>query len=114
MARTTEQVFHDALLALQRGDLPALMAEYAEDAVLMTRDHVYAGREAVQGYFVGAFSAMPNLTLTGTGEHMHGDVVLFSWTADSTVARIPTGVDTFVIRDDKIRLQTSYFTVVPK
>jgi ketosteroid isomerase-like protein len=114
MARTTEQVFHDHVLALERGDLHALMADYAEDAVLVTMDGVYVGREAIQGFFIGAFSSMPNLKLTGTGEHVYGDVVLCSWTADSTVASIPTGVDSFVIRDDKIRLQTGWFTVAPK
>lgn len=100
--------------ALERGDLAALMADYAEDATLLTMDAVYTGKEAIQGFFIGSLTAMPNLVLTSTGEHVHGDVVLVSWTGDSDVARAPAGVDTFVIRDDRIRLQTVWFTVVPK
>ena len=114
MARSTQEVFHDHMGALGRGDLPALMADYAKDAILMTMDTVYEGRDAVQGYFVGAFTAMPTMKITGTGERVNGDVVLCTWTGDSDGARIPVGVDTFVIREDKIRQQTCWYTVVPK
>lgn len=35
-ARSTEQVFQDHMRALLNGDFPALMADYADDAILMT------------------------------------------------------------------------------
>ncbi len=114
MARSTQQVFRDHMSALGRGDLPALMADYAEDAALITMDTVYEGKGAIQGYFVGAFTAFPGMRITGTGERVRGDVVLCTWTAEAEKAKIPVGVDTFIIREDKIRLQTCWYTVVPK
>jgi len=39
---------------------------------------------------------------------------IFIWPAESDVATISQGVDTFVIRDDRIRLQTMWFTATPK
>jgi hypothetical protein len=57
---------------------------------------------------------MPNAKLSDTGHLVHGDLVLVTWTGVSDVATIPQGVDTFVIRDDRIQLQTIWFTVVPK
>ncbi len=114
MARSTQQIFREHMAALERGDLPGLMADYAKDAVLITMDAVFEGKDAVQGYFVGAFSAFPGMKTKTTGERVHGDMVLCTWTADAPKAKIPTGVDTFIIREDKIRLQTCWYTVVPK
>jgi len=114
MARSTEQVFQDHMTALLNGDFPALMADYADDAVLMTMDGANVGKAAIQGYFVNALSAMPNAKLSVTGHIVQEDFVLVTWTGVSDVATVPHGVDTFVIHDDKIRLQTVWFTIVPK
>lgn len=114
MARSTQDVFFSYQNALERGDLPALMTHFAEDAILMTMDAVYEGKDAIRGFYARAFSSNPNLKITGTGEHVCGDVVLCTWTGDSDVARVPTGVDTFVVQDDRIRLRTVWFTIEPK
>lgn len=114
MARSTQEVFTSYQNALERGDLPALMADFGEDAVLITMDAVHEGKEAIQGFYARAFAVNPNLTIKGTGAHVCGDVVLCTWTGDSDVGRVPTGVDTFLIRDDRIRLRTVWLTLVPK
>ena len=41
-------------------------------------------------------------------------MLLLKWSAESDVAKMPQGVDTFIIRDDKIQRQTMWFTAVPK
>ena len=114
MARSTEQVFQDHMKALLSGNFPALMADYADDAVLMTMDGANVGKAAIQAFFVNALSAMPNAKLSLTGHIVHGDFVLVNWTGVSDVATVPYGVDTFVIHDDKIRLQTVWMNIVPK
>jgi hypothetical protein len=114
MARSTEQVFQHHSTSLDSGDLAALMADYADDAVLMTMDGAHVGKAAIQAFFVNTLSAMPNVKLMLTGHIVHGDYVLVTWTGVSDVATIPQGVDTFVIHDDKIRLQTAWFAVVAK
>ena len=114
MARSTEEVLQHHDQALSNGDFPALMADYADDAVLMTMEGAVVGKAAIQDWFVQALSAMPNGKISLGGYKVHGDYVLLTWTGTSDVATVPYGVDTFVIRDDKIRLQTVWFTVVPK
>ena len=114
MTRTTEQVYEHHINALLGGDMVALLADYADDAVLLTMEGASVGKDAIQGFFVNALSAMPNGKLSMTGHMVHGDYVLTTWTGDSDVATVPYGVDTFLIRDDKIRLQTVWFTVAPK
>jgi ketosteroid isomerase-like protein len=114
MARSTEQVLQHHDSALANGDFPALLADYADDAILMTMDGANVGKAAIQAWFVNTLSALPNTVITTTGHTLHGDVALVTWTGDSDVARAPQGVDTFVIHEDKIRLQTTWFTLVPK
>jgi len=114
MARSTEQVIQDHMTALLNGDFPALMADYADDAVLMSIEGANVGKAAIQGYFVNALSAMPNAQLSLTGHIVHGDLVLITWTGVSDVATIPHAVDTFVVQDDKIRLHTVWLMVTPR
>jgi hypothetical protein len=59
MARSTEQIFQDHMRALLNGDFPALIADYAADAVLMTMDGANVGKAAIQGYFVKRWRLYP-------------------------------------------------------
>ncbi len=114
MARSTEQVFLDHTKALLSGDFANLMADYAEDAVLMTMDGPCAGKMAIGEWFGQTLSAYPDLKLSITSHRVHGDYVLVTWTGESGAMTVPHGVDTFVIRDDRIRLQTVWMDIVPR
>jgi len=118
MARSTEQVFQhygEALAeGLSKGDFSAVMADFADDAVRLTMEGAYVGKAAIQDAAVKFASAMPHAKLSVTGRFVHGDYLMVTWKGDSDVATIPYGVDTMVIHDDKIRLQTSWWATVPK
>jgi hypothetical protein len=103
MARTTEQVLQDHMASLMRGDLPAIMADYAEDAVLMT----------LETFFLNGLGAMPNMRMGSAGVQVHGEFALVAWSAEFDGGAIPHGVDTFFIHDDRIHVQTVVMTVVP-
>ena len=114
MARSTGQIFEDHMGALARGDVPGIMADYADDAVLMAIDQVYVGKAEIQGFLEASFAAMPNARFEPKGLQVYGDAVLVSWSADSDTVRCSQGTDTLIIRDDMIRLQTVCFSVEPK
>jgi ketosteroid isomerase-like protein len=114
MARSTEQVFEDHKNAILNSDFPKLMADYADSAVLMTMDGTFVGKDAIQGFFQNLFASQPNARVDFRRTVAEGDTLLLEWSAESDVATMPQGVDTFVIQDDKIRRQTMWFTVVPK
>ena len=67
MARSTEQIYQHHMKTLTNGDFPAFLADYADDAVLMTMEGAHVGKDAIQAYFVNALSAMPNSKITPTG-----------------------------------------------
>jgi hypothetical protein len=114
MTRSTEQVFEDHKNAILSGDFPKLIADYANDAVLMTMDGAFVGQEAIQGFFQNIFAANPNVRIDFRQVVVKDDMLLLEWAAESDTAVIAPGVDTFIIRDDKIRRQTMWFIATPK
>jgi len=114
MARTTQQVFDAHQKAFEAGDLEKLIADYADDAILLTMDGAAVGTEAIQGFFVNVFKSFPNVRVSFGKTAVEDDTVLLQWSGDSGVATFPHGVATLIICDDKIQRQTEWFIVVPK
>ena len=113
MARSTKQVFDDHIAALESGDIANVMADYADDAILILPDGAVVGKAAIQAAFENLLQGSPNTKFTGQ-DIVEGDTLLTIWSAESDTATMPQGVDTFVIRDGKIRRQTAWFVVNPK
>lgn len=114
MARTTQEVFDNHKGAMQSGDMARLMADYADDAVMLLLDQFAVGREAIQAGFANYFESFPGLKISFDKTAVQDDLFLLQWSGDSDVATFPYGVATFVIKDDKIQRQTEWFVVVPK
>jgi ketosteroid isomerase-like protein len=114
MVRSTEQVFLDHRDAILTGNFPKLIADYADDAVLMTMEGTFPGKEAVQGFFANLLSSQPNVAVSFGGYVVEGDMLLMEWSAESDLAKFSEGVDTFIIYDDKIQRQTMRFNYEPK
>jgi ketosteroid isomerase-like protein len=113
VTRTPQDCFSNHGEALNAGDLPRLLEDYTEDAVLMTHDGVFEGRDAIGDFFSAALSALPDVKFTFGSATFAGDALLLRWSASSPQGRIDDAVDTFVFSDGMIRLQTASFSVVP-
>jgi hypothetical protein len=114
MASTTQEIFSRHVAALSTGDLDALVADYAEDALVVTPTAEYRGRPALRELFAGMLEALPEVALHAQVTAFADDALLLHWTADSTLNRVPDGVDTFVFADGAIRLQTISCTLTAK
>ena len=114
MARSTQNVFEDHVAALLSGDVTKLMADYADDAIVLTLDGSFVGKQAIQVFFEGMLRSMPNFQASLGAMAVEGDTLLVQWSGESDTTSIPEAVDTFVIRDDRIQRQTGWFKVVPK
>ena len=109
-----QEIFDRHVTALTVGDLDALAADYAEDALELTPDGEFRGRAAVKELFRGLMQALPEVSLEAKLVAFADDALLLQWTADSTLNRVPDGVDTFMFADGAIRLQTISCTLEPK
>ena len=113
MTRTPEEVFQHHAQALGAGDLDEIVADYADDAFLITPSGVHRGKEGVRAAFV-QLSDVPEAAWDLKTQIYEGDVLFLEWAADAAVTRVDDGIDTFVFRDGLIRVQTVRYTLLHK
>jgi len=114
MTRTPQEVFAHHARALTAGDLDEIVADYADDSVLITPGGVMRGKDGVRAAFVKLLEDVPNAAWDLKTQIYEGDVLFLEWVADSAVSRVDDGVDTFVFRDGMIRVQTVRYSVHAK
>jgi hypothetical protein len=110
MTRTPQEVFAHHGQALAAGDLDGIVADYADDSVVITSAGVARGKDGVRGVFVSLLDDLPNADWDLKTLIFGGDVLFLEWAADSAVTRVDDGVDTFVFRDGMICAQTVHYT----
>lgn len=101
-----EQVLDDHMSGLVAGDVERAVADYADDAVMITAGMGTAeGIEAIRQ----AFSMIPPGMFAGfeeTERVVVGETAMVTWKTDA----LAFGTDTFVVRDGKIVAQTVAFS----
>jgi ketosteroid isomerase-like protein len=110
MARTPQEVFAHHGQALAAGDLDQIVADYADDAVVITASGVGHGKAGAREAFAELLGELPDAQWDLKTQIFEGDVLFLEWAADSAVNRVDDGVDTFVFRDGMIRAQTIHHT----
>ena len=99
---TTRAVMAHHIAALDAGDLDAIMADYADDAVMISAaGGVQRGLAALRAVFAdipaGMFGAVEMVS-----DLVEGEIGYIAW----KMPGVPLGTDTFVVRDGKIVAQT--------
>ena len=109
----TQHVLENHMTAVDSGDLDAIMADYAEDAVLLTPEGTYRGhvqiRPVWEQLLMDVFTKDANFTMVR--ETVEGDIAFIVWSLESDRVRIPLATDTYLVRNGKIIVQT-YAAVV--
>jgi ketosteroid isomerase-like protein len=114
MVRSTQEVFDHHRSAFEPPNLEKLMADYADDAILLTLDGEFVGKQAIRGFFQNAFESLPNFKVSFDKTAVAGDTFLLEWSGEADNAIIPHGVATFNIRDGMIQRQTEWMVMAPK
>lgn len=104
----TKEILDRHWSTFQANDLDGVMADYAEESVLITPDHTYKGLAEIRENFVKAFAAFPKDSTTFQLDKsiVDRDVAYIIWQATSPTVKISYGTDTFIIDDGKIVRQT--------
>ena len=113
--RTTEEVFNSHKEAIDTLDFEKLAADYAEDAVLVTLDDSFVGRETIlTGFFQTVLAQFPDVKIYFDKVAFKDDVCLLQWSAESSEITVPVGTAVFIIQDGLIQRQGEWFEIVPK
>lgn len=105
--RTVREVFDHHVKALNEANLDEVAYDYAEQAFLITKDDgVIRGRQAIKGWFDGVLSGpLVGAQFEATTVIIEGDILYLEWEGEGT-ENVASGVDTFLIHDDRIHAQT--------
>jgi ketosteroid isomerase-like protein len=114
MARTPEEVFAHHAQALGAGDLDEIVADYTDDAVVITPDGAMRGRDGARAAFTRLLSDLPDAAWELKTQVYGDDVLFLEWVAECATARAEDGVDTFVFRDGLIKAQTVRYSLRAK
>lgn len=107
-AQSTDDVLQHHLDAFGAGDVDAIMADYAEDAVIVNQSGIRKGPDEIRPLFdafVEEFGK-PGATFELLVRKVEGEVAYIVWTAETADNIYELATDTFVIRDGKIAYQT--------
>jgi ketosteroid isomerase-like protein len=110
MARTPQEIFQNHITAIGAGDVDAIVADYADDAVVITPEGTTRGRDGIRQLFSGLLGELSDARWDVPTQVFEGDVLFIEWTAVAEKARAE-GVDTFVFSGDAIRVQTVRLTL---
>ncbi len=114
MTRTPGEVFQHHAQALGAGDLEEIVADYADDAVVISPAGVKRGQDGVRETFTQLLADVPDAAWELKTQIYEGDVLFLEWAADTAATRVEDGIDTFVFRDGSIRVQTLRYTLQHK
>jgi hypothetical protein len=84
-----------------------ILSDYAEDSIIVSSEGAFHGLTEIRAFFESQLKVTPSAMVEAfkiTCQQIHDEVALMVW---KTEPFIPFGVDMFVIRDGKIRQQTT-------
>lgn len=111
-SRTPEEVFAHHGESLGSENLEEIIADYADDALLIVQKEVYRGKEGVRQVFTKLLSDVPQATWDLDTTYAD-DVLYLEWKAAGGGRKIEDGIDTFIFADGMIRVQTVVYSVQP-
>jgi uncharacterized protein (TIGR02246 family) len=109
--------FADArIAAFGKGDVETLLAQYADDATVFTPGGVLHGKEQIRPMMeaVVAEFAQPGVTFNMVAVGALGQVVTFTWTAETNANVYELGSEAYVLADGKAVYQTLLTRTRPK
>lgn len=112
MARTPEEVFAHHGQSLGAEDLEEIIADYADDAILVVQRKVYRGKDGAREVFTQLLSDVPQAEWE-LDQTFSDDVLYLEWKATGGGRKVDNGIDTFIFKDGMIRVQTVVYTVQP-
>jgi ketosteroid isomerase-like protein len=105
---TTEAVLDRHLQAFGAGNLDGILADYADDAVIVTPMGTLKGKEALKPLYVGFFTefAKPGVKFEMGKKMTNGNLAYITWSGETADNVYHAATDTFVIVNGKITHQT--------
>jgi hypothetical protein len=111
-----EKFAADRLALFGKGDAAGLLAQYAENATVITPMGVLQGRDQIKPMIDGIIAefAQPGVTFHLISQNAVGAVVSFTWSAETAANVYGLGAETYVLKDGLVEYQTFAAQVTPR
>lgn len=111
--RSTKEVFenHLVLVAAWNFDFD-IEKNYSDDCVLISSYGVFFGKKGIKNAILLRESQIPGAQFLYASQSWYGEIAFLEWRAHSNKTYVLDGADTFLIRNDKIIMQTRHYTVI--
>jgi ketosteroid isomerase-like protein len=115
MTRSTQEVYESHKEAIETLNFEKLAGDYADDAILVTMDGSFKGKEEIMtGFFQAIMAQFPDMKINFEKVVIEEDVCLLQWSAEASAVTVPIGTAVFIIQDGLIQRQGEWFQMVPK
>jgi ketosteroid isomerase-like protein len=113
---STQEVLDHHLNGFAAGDIEAILADYAPDALFFTPDGPLRGPDAIRPFFERLLAefAKPGASFSMNVRTIEGDYAYCIWTAETADNAYELATDTLVVRDGKIVAQSYAAKIVRK
>ena len=108
---TSHKLFQKHWDSVQSGDMAAIVCDYAEDALLIRPARTLSGHEGCRTFFHDLFQELEGFSAQQHSVTVGEATVLLEWRASHADGRKAIGVDTFIIENGKIQIQTLAFEI---
>jgi len=95
--RSPQEVFNHHVQALGAEDLDEIVADFSDDAMLITPAGVLRGKDSIRQAFAGVLGEIPQATWDLTTTIFEDDILLLEWGAEGGGNRIQDGIDTLCL-----------------
>ncbi len=113
---STESVVNHHLSSVGAADVDAIMEDFTEESVILMPEGPLRGLEAIRGLMTTLVTEMvpPGSDFNMINMSIEGEVGYIVWSASSEKFDSPIGTDTFIVKNDKIMVQTFAAKMDPK
>jgi hypothetical protein len=105
-SRSPEEIWQHHLQSLDSGDLDEIVADYADDAVLITSNYIWRGKDGIRAAYAQSGEQFANVVFDRPTQIFAGDVLFVEFTGSSAQTAVLGGAETFVFGDGLIQKQT--------
>lgn len=98
--------------ALGQEDAAGVASEYDPNAILIVNGETFVGRDAIQSFYERLIKQLPMASWATDRACFAEDMAYVEWSCRAERARVPQGVDTFVVGPSGIERQTAWFSVI--
>ena len=104
--QNSQDVFNSHMKAVDTLNPSKVADDYAEDAIFVTPDYTYKGKEAIFNFYKEFLPNFEGFQFETIKQETHDNVVYFVWNGKNKHLDIQLATDTYIIENGKIKQHT--------